>query len=74
MEHGQVEAIGQAMAERVKIGGGNVRAIIDEVERLVGESGLDALASRSHPGNLAYFRPQELAAAINRLRTLRITG
>ncbi len=74
VEHGQVEAIGQAMAARVRVGGGDIKVIIDEVERVIGESGLDALASRPHPGNLAYFRPQELAAAINRLRTLRITG
>lgn len=74
VEHGQVEAIGQAMAEQVIAGSGHIKAIIDEVERLVGESGLDALTSRPHPGNLAKFRPQELAAAINRLRTLRVTG
>lgn len=74
VEHGQVEAIGQAMAEQVRSGGGDIRGIIDEVERVIGESGLDTLASRPHPGNLAYFRPQELAAAINRLRSLRITS
>ena len=73
VEHGQVEAIGQAMAERVRRSVRDVRGIIDEVEELTRESGLDALASRPHPGNLAYFRPQELAAAINRLRTLRVT-
>ena len=73
VEHGQVEAIGQAMAERVRRSGRDVRGIIDEVEELTRVSGLDALASRPHPGNLAYFRPQELAAAINRLRTLRVT-
>ena len=74
VEHGQVEAIGQAMAERVTTGGGDIKNIIDEVERAIGQSGLDALASRPHPGNLAYFRPQELAAVINRLRTLQVTG
>ena len=74
VEYGQVEAIGQAMAERVRTSGADVRGIIDEVEEVIRESGLDALTSRPHPGNLAYFRPQELAAAINRLRTLRVTG
>ena len=74
VEHGQVEAIGQAMAERVRTSGADVRGIIDEVEEVIRESGLDALTSRPHPGNLTYFRPQELAAAINRLRTLRVTG
>ena len=73
VEHGQVEAIGQAMAEMVRASGADVRGIIDEVEEVIKESGLDALTSRPHPGNLAYFRPQELAAAINRLRTLRVT-
>lgn len=73
VEHGQVEAIGQAMAGRVSAVSADIKATIDRVERLVEESGLDALASRPHPGNLTYFRPQELAAAINRLRTLRLT-
>ena len=73
MEHGQVEAIGQAMAERVKSGRGDIKGIIDEVGKVIGESGLDALSPRPHPGNMAYFRPQELAAAINRLRTLKVT-
>ena len=74
VEYGQVEAIGQAMAKRVRTSGADVRGIIDEVEEAIKESGLDALTSRPHPGNLAYFRRQELAAAINRLRTLRVTG
>ena len=72
VEHGQVEAIGQAMAEQVRTGSGDIKRVIDGVARTIEESGLDALASRPHPGNLAYFRPQELAAAINRLRTLRV--
>ena len=57
VEYGQVEAIGQAMAERVRTSGADVRGIIDEVEEAIKESGLDALTSRPHPGNLAYFRP-----------------
>lgn len=44
-----------------------VDAVVAETER----RGLDVLAP--HPtGNLAIFRPHELAAAINRLRTLRV--
>ena len=50
VEHGQVEAIGQAMAERVRVVSGDIKGNIDEVERMIGESGLDALASRPHPG------------------------
>ena len=41
--------------------------ILDEVDRLE----LDDLSDR-HPGDLAAFRRHELAAALNRLRTLRV--
>ena len=39
VEHGQVEAIGQAMAERVRVRGGDIKVIIDEVERVIGSRG-----------------------------------
>ena len=52
---GRWRLIGQAMAERVRTSGADVRGIIEEVEEAIKESGLDALTSRPHPGNLAYF-------------------
>ena len=45
---------------------------IDLIERDVKEKGLDVLSPVSHPADLVYFRPQELAAALNRLRILRV--
>ena len=45
------------------------------LDRLIDDNGLDALSPHSgHPGHLARPRPQEIAAAINRYRGLRIRG
>ena len=55
VEHGQVEAIGQAMAERVRTSGTDVRGIIGEVEEVIKDSGLDALTSRPHPWKFGVF-------------------
>ncbi|MCG6986808.1 MAG: ABC-ATPase domain-containing protein [Gemmatimonadetes bacterium] len=54
-------------------GGGSrtVAALLDAVEALLEERGLDALDDR-RPGDLSAFRRHELAAALNRLRSLRI--
>ncbi len=46
-----------------------LRQIVELVMRDVAEQGLDVLDSRK-VGDLAAFRPQELAAALNRLRSL----
>jgi predicted ABC-class ATPase len=48
--------------------------ILSRVKREMDFGGLDILApsSRSKPHNLSYFRIYELAAALNRLRTLKI--
>ncbi|HEB90907.1 MAG TPA: ATPase [Deltaproteobacteria bacterium] len=50
--------------------------ILDELERFFDEEGLDALdpfhRPDRHPGNLARPRRFEIAAAINRMRTLRL--
>lgn len=45
--------------------------VLDAVEDDLGERGLDALDDRCL-GDLARFRRQELAAAINRLRSLQV--
>lgn len=48
-----------------------LRQILDQIERTLREKGLDALSP--YPvGDHAYFRPLELAAALNRLRSLRV--
>ena len=47
--------------------------ILDAVIADVDRDGLDALDRRS-VGDLVRFRRHELAAALNRLRTLRVTG
>ena len=45
--------------------------VLDAVEAELAERGLDGL-SRGRPGNYAWFRRHELAATLNRLRTLRV--
>ncbi|MGO1898462.1 MAG: ABC-ATPase domain-containing protein [Brevibacterium yomogidense] len=45
------------------------------IDRMIAEGGLDALSPHTgHPGHLARPRPQEIAAAVNRYRGLRIRG
>ena len=48
-----------------------VRAVVDRIEKEIRERGLDALSPRP-VGDHAYFRPLELAAALNRLRSLKV--
>jgi predicted ABC-class ATPase len=70
----QVNAIGQALyyARSEYMDG---RRGLPEILRLVAEDlereGLDVIDSR-RMGDYAFFRPQELAAALNRLPTLRV--
>jgi len=70
----QIRAIGDALALLARAHHGSRRAIPDllrEVETRVTEGGLDALDER-RPGDLSSFRRHELAAALNRLRSLRV--
>jgi predicted ABC-class ATPase len=74
VDEGQVRAIGQALnlaRERFMGPGrditGVIAAVMDEIER----KGLDAL-DRRQLGDYVAFRPYELAAALNRLRTLKV--
>ena len=50
----------------------SLRELIDLIERDVKGKGLDVLSPMPHPAELVYFRPQEMAAALNRLRTLKV--
>ena len=67
-------AIGHALAlagERFVDGSRSIPEIVDEVSRAVAADGLDAIDDR-RSGDLAAFRPIDVAAALSRLRTLRI--
>jgi predicted ABC-class ATPase len=71
---GQLHAIGQALyyaRERYMDGRRTVAEILKLVMEDIERGGLDVLDSRLM-GHYAIFRPQELAAALNRLRTLKV--
>ena len=75
VEDGQVKAIGNAIAYALRKyidGKASLADVLRLVEQDVHEKGLDVLAGLSYPGDLVYFRPQELASALNRLRTLTV--
>ncbi len=70
----QTRAIGEALwyaRQRYMDGRRTVAEILDAVMRDIQEGGLDVLDPRK-VGDLAEFRRHELAAALNRLRTLRV--
>ncbi len=70
----QVRSVGLALshaAAHLIDGVRSVAEILDAVEEAVARDGLDALDPR-HSGDLAEFRRFELAAALNRLRSLRV--
>lgn len=75
----QTRAIGYALhcaAERVMDGRRTVREVLQELERLFDQQGLEVLdpfrRGEEHPGNFARPRRYEIAAALNRLRTVRM--
>ncbi|MFW6116649.1 MAG: P-loop domain-containing protein, partial [bacterium] len=69
----QTRAIGDAIyyATRHMNGEKTMHQVISAVAREMDRNGLDILSSQPK-GDYAMFRPLELAAAINRLRTLRV--
>jgi predicted ABC-class ATPase len=73
----QLRTIGLAMA-RLAEGEetpSTVPELLDRIERILADPGLDALDPRGDPrGDLAGFRRHELAATLNRLRSLRVGG
>ncbi len=74
VDEGQVRAIGQALnlaRERFMQPGRNVAEVVEAVMQEIAQKGLDAL-DRRQTGDYVIFRPYELAAALNRLRTLRV--
>lgn len=73
----QLKAIGLAMAQVTVEGGATatVPELLDRIERLLADPGLDALDPRGEPrGDLAGFRRYELAATLSRLRSLSVGG
>ena len=78
-DRSQTRAVGLAIhlaSRRLMDGDATLPRILDAIESLLDERGLEALSPArrgdQHPGNLARPRRYEIAAAINRLRTLRI--
>jgi predicted ABC-class ATPase len=72
----QLNAIGQGLyyaRQRYMDGRRTLPEILDAVMADIDREGLDALDPRP-VGDLARFRRYELAAALNRLRTLRVSG
>ncbi|MBN1670272.1 MAG: ABC-ATPase domain-containing protein [Kiritimatiellae bacterium] len=75
VDEGQVRAIGKAIElarRRFMTGAGlDMAGVVHAVAAETAEKGLDALDDRPI-GDYVAFRPHELAAALNRLRTLRV--
>jgi predicted ABC-class ATPase len=74
VDEGQVRAIGQALnlaREQFMDDRRTVTEVVAAVMQEIEAVGLDAL-DRSPHGDFVAFRPYELAAALNRLRTLRV--
>jgi predicted ABC-class ATPase len=71
-EAGQTEAIARAIGEFVAAGESRgVKEVVEEALASISEKGLDSLGSfKGHPGELSLPRAQEVAAAINRVRSL----
>jgi len=76
----QARAVGTAIhraATQIMDGRKPLREVMDAIDACLDEQGLDVLdpfhRSERHPGSFARPRVHEIAAAINRLRTLQIT-
>jgi predicted ABC-class ATPase len=75
----QTQAVGHAIhlaATRFMDGRATLREVVEKLEELFDREGLDLLdpfhRPERHPGNYARPRKHEIAAAINRLRTVRM--
>ncbi len=79
VDRSQTNAVGQAIhlaATRFMNGCATLREVVDQLEEQLDREGLDILdpfhRAGRHPGNFARPRKYEIAAAINRLRTVRM--
>jgi predicted ABC-class ATPase len=75
----QTNAVGYAIhlaAERIMSSQTTLRKVVDALEEFFNQGGLEELdpfrRGENHPGNFARPRAYEIAAAINRLRTVRM--
>lgn len=71
-EAGQTEAVARVIGEFAAAGEScRVKEVVEEALDSIVENGLDSLGNfRGHPGELSLPRAQEIAAAINRIRSL----
>ncbi|MCL6437628.1 MAG: ABC-ATPase domain-containing protein [Rubrobacteraceae bacterium] len=74
-EPGQTEAIARIIGEFASSGKSRaVREVVEAAITGLETGGLDSLGGfRGHPGQMSLPRPQEIAAAINRIRSLEAT-
>ena len=74
-EAGQTEAIARMIGAFSSDGASRgVEEVVRKALDAVSRDGLDSLGNfRGHPGELSLPRPQEVAAAINRIRSLRVS-
>ena len=72
-DQSQTHAIGEALvyAKQYMDGHHNMKMIVEQVFRNIASKGLTVIGNAKN-GNYAMFRPQEFAAALNRLRSLSI--
>jgi len=77
----QTRAVGHAIhlaATRFMDGKSTLREVVEALREFLDHEGLDSLdpfrRGDAHPGNFARPRPYEIAAAINRLRSVRMRG
>jgi predicted ABC-class ATPase len=73
-EAGQTEAVARVMGEFAAAGESRgVKEVVEKALASVSENGLDTLGDfKGHPGELSLPRAQEVAAAINRIRSLEV--
>jgi methyltransferase-like protein len=70
-DQSQAHAIGEALvyAKQYMDGHHNMKMIVEQVFQDIASKGLTVIGN-SKSGDYAMFRPQKLAAALNRLRSL----
>jgi predicted ABC-class ATPase len=73
-EAGQTEAMARLIGEFAAAGKNRgVKEVVEEALASISEKGLDSLGNfKGHPGELSLPRAQEVAAAINRVRSLEV--
>jgi len=78
-DRSQTRAIGYAihwLAQNAFDGKRTLREALERLEQVLDTEGLESLSPfrrpGAHPGNLARPRPQDIAAAVNRLRSLKV--